>query len=476
MPEVFRTDNPLLYTQLDGVIVTEKNPPPTVVSAGANNCVFIGQFERGPENEPAYLSSISELQSLYGSNQAYSGNKALRLKRWSNIYVTRAVAAAAKQAEKDFDADKLTVKAKWKGKYGNNIKITIAQGTEAGTQKLTASEGDIVETFDNIEFAGKTNDELTEIFQSSTLILVTDAHATIDPTNTADEALAGGLDGDVSASDYKEAIEASNVNVAGKVFFTDDQSAGVKANLANFVKTEQNGQCVVGPEALDTSVADAITDYDLVSDQQGRVLYAYNPVKLNVEGVITEGSPVFMLASILSNTAPHISPAAASVRAYTETAVGVKFNLSRAQLIQLKNAGILGFEDDPDLGVKPVSADTPNPEMSVVRRRMSDFYINSITRYLKNYTNVPITAINKQSIIAAIHSFDETLQSNGIVPANDEVREGLAFKVTTDGVTSDAEERQGVLKIRLERRLYAADRYLVLQTTISEKAVIVEEQ
>ena len=123
-----------------------------------------------------------------------------------------------------------------------------------------------------------------------------------------------------------------------------------------------------------------------------------------------------------------------------------------------------------------MSADTPNPEMSVVRRRMSDFYINSITRYLKNYTNVPITAINKQSIIAAIHSFDETLQSNGIVPANDEVREGLAFKVTIDGVTSDAEERQGILKIRLERRLYASARYLVLQTTISEKAVIVEEQ
>ena len=475
MPEVFRTDNPLLYRQLDGVIVTEQNPVPTVVSAGANNCVFIGQFESGPTNQPYYLSSISELQSLFGSNQAYSGNRALRLKRWTNLYVTRVEATGSAQAEKVFDSDKLTVKAKWKGKYGNGISITIAQGTSAGTQKLTASLGDITETFDNIEFAGKTDDELREIFNGSNLIEVSSAHATIDPTNASDQDLAGGSDGAPSASDYKTAIEASNVNVSGKVFFADDQSAGVKANLANFVKTEQNGQCVIGPESLDTSVSDAITDYEANADRQGRVLYAYNPVKLNVQGVITEESPVYMLASILNNTAPHISPASADVTSYTETAVGVKYNLSRAQLIQLKNAGILGFEDDPDIGIKPVSADTPNPEMSVVRRRMSDFYINSISRYLKNYTNKPVTQIHKDSIIAAIRDFDAQLVGAGVVPSDEEVREGLAFYTTIDGVTSPQEEREGLLKIRLNRRLYAAARYLVLQTTISEKAVIVEE-
>ena len=475
MPEVFRTNNPLLYTQLDGVIVSEKNPPPTVVSAGTNNVVFIGQFERGPGSEPQFLSSISDLQALFGSNQVYKGNRALRLKNWSNLYVTRVVASGALAASKTFGSDKLTVTAKYKGKYGNNIKITIAQGTETGSQKLTASEGDVVEVFDNIVFPGKTDEELAEIFNSSTLIVVTSAHASTKPTNASDQALTGGSDGAPSASDYKTAIEASNVNVSGKIFFCDDQSAGVKANLANFVKTEQNGQCVIGPESLDTSVADAITDYANNEDQDGRVLFAYNPVKLNVEGVITEESPVYMLASILSNTPPHVSPAAASVTQFTQTAVGVKYNLSRSQLIQLKNAGIMGFEDDADLGVKPVSADTPNPLMSVVRRRMSDFYINSITRYLKYYINEPITELNKQSIISAITSFDGILVGNGIVPSNDEVREGLAFQVTIDGETSPAEERQGILKIGLRRRLYQAGKYLVLKTVIAENQVIVEE-
>ena len=474
MPEVFRTNNPLLYTQLDGVIVTEKSPQPTVASAGVNNCIFIGQFERGPENEPHYLSSVSELQSIFGANSAYSGNRALRLKRWSNLYVTRAVASGAAQAEHDFDNDKLTVKAKWKGKYGNNIKVTISQGTNTGTQKLVVTEGDVSETFDNVEFAGKTNDELTEIFQSSSLILVSDAHATIDPTNTVDQALSGGSDGNIAAADYKTAIEASNVNVSGKIFFTDDQSSGVKANLANFVKTEQNGQCVLGPESLTTSVDDAIADYNTNADRNGRVLYAYNPVKLNIEGVITEESPVFMVASILSNVPPQVSPASARVANFTETAVGVKFNLSRANLIKLKNAGIMAFEDDPDLGIKPVSADTQNPEMSVLRRRMSDFYINSISRYLKYYNNEPITEDNMNAIIGAITGFDETLVGNGIVPSNDEV-EGLAFRVTIQGITSQSERDEGILKVRLERKLYSAARYLVLQTLISEKAVIVRE-
>ena len=475
MPEIFHTDNPLKYTELDGVIVTEKNPPPTIISAGSNNCVFVGQFERGPENEPHFLSSISELQTLFGSNQVYTGNKALRLKRWSNLYVTRVVGSAATQAEVTLDTDKLTVKAKWKGKYGNNIKITIAQGTQASTQKLVASEGDVVETYDNIEFAGKSNAELNEIFAGSTLIEVSDAHASVDPSNTSDEALTGGSDGAASATDYQEAIQASNVNVSGKIFFTDDQSAGVKANLANFVKTEQNGQCILGPESLTTSVDDAIADYDNNSDQQGRVLYAYNPVKLNIQGTLEEESPVFMLASILSNTPPHVSPAAARVTAYTETAVGVKFNLSRANLIKLKNAGILGFEDDPDLGIKPVSADTPNPEMSVVRRRMSDFYINSISRYLKFYTNEPITAQRKSDILGAIYAFDSGLVANGVVPSDDEIEGGLAFRATINGIASQTEQDNGILKIRLERKLYASARYIVLQTTISERVVIVEE-
>lgn len=477
MPEVFRTDNPLQYTDLDGVIVTEKNPPPTVVSAGTNNCVLIAQFERGPANDPQLISSISELQSVFGNNPIYGGNKALRLKRWSNLYVTRVVAAGAVAAtwtQTVSSKDLITITAKYKGVYGNAIKVTITDGTTSNTKKFTFQEGETTEVYDNVIAEGKTDEQLNEIFKTSTLVVVTGAHATDEVEDVANQALTTGIDGSPAATDYKTAIEASNVNVSGKIFFTDDQSAGVKANLANFVKTEGSGQCIVGPEDLDVTVASAITDYQTVSDNQGRVLYAYNPPRLNVEGVIVEESPVFLAASVLNLTPPHISPAAASTVNYTQGAVGVKFNLSRANLILLERAGIMAFENDQDLGVKIVSGVTANPQFSVLRRRMSDFYINSVANYLKYYTNEPNSMLNRASIKAAIKNFDQQLVFNGVLPGDSEVADGLAFSVRTEGLTSSSEMAEGILKIEIKRRLFATARFIVLIATISE-SVVVEE-
>ena len=477
MPEVFRTNNPLEYTQLDGVIVSEKNPPPTVVSRGVNNSILIAQFEKGPENEPQFISSISELQSVFGNNAAYGGNKALRLKKFSNLYVTRAVAAAATAAEWTqvvSSANALTFKAKYKGKYGNNISITISDGTNAGTKKVTATLGDIQESFDNVETAGKTNDELNEIFQSSQLFIASDAHATTEIDDVVSQDLSGGSDGVVAASDYAKAIEASNLRVSGKVFFTDDQSAGVKAALTNFIKTEKVGQCVIGPASLTTSVADAITEFTGLKDSEGRVVYVYNPLKFNVQGAIIEESPVYMAASILNLSPPHKSPAAASSTVFTDTAVDTKFNLSRANLILLENAGINAFENDQDLGIKLVTGVTGSEQFSILRRRMSDFIINSVSRFLKFYSNEDNSMLNRANIRSAITAFHTQLVTNGILPGDNEVEEGKAFSCRTEGLTSDQEKAEGILKIQLMVRLFSSARYLVLEATISETVVVKE--
>lgn len=478
MPAVFRTQNPLEYTDLEGVIVTELNPPPTVVSAGSNNCVFLAQFEKGPENESRFISSLSELQSIYGNNMAYGGNKALRLKRFSNLYVIRVVAAAAAAAtwtQASAGNNLITFTAKSKGKYGNDIKVTIANGTASGTKKATFSLGSLVEVFDNLDTAGKTDAELKDIFGSSTLLNVTSAHATEDLVNVADQNLASGTDGVIAPSDYKTALDAAaSIPASGKIYFADNQSSGVKSNLANFVKLNQDGQCVLGPSALDISVSAAITEFDLLKDDKGRVLYAYNPPLFNVEGNVEEENPAYLAASILNLSPPHKSPAAATSTAFTQTAVGTKFNLSRGNLKQLKEAGIMAFEDDPDLGVKIVSGVTGNPDFSVLRRRMSDFYINSVATYLKNFQDEPNSVVLRSSIKAAIQSFDAQLVTSRILPGDDEVSEGKAFLVETEGITSDQEKAQGILKIILKRRLFPAAKFLVLVATISE-FVVVEE-
>lgn len=477
MPAVYQTDNPLEYTALDGVIVTEKNPPPTVVSAGSNNCIFLAKFEKGPKNTPTFVSSISELQSIFGENTLYSGNVGLQLKKWSNLYVTRVVASDSVKATHtlvDSGNDLVTFTAKSFGVYGNSITYTISAGTLADTYRVIFTLDNVQEVFDNVVFLGQSNEQLAETFKTSTLLDVSDTDNANDVELVSNQALALGSDGVVTAGDYKIALDNSNVPVSGKLFFADDQSAGVKAVLSNFVKIEKAGQCILGPSGLDVNVADAIADFNIVKDNEGRVIYVYNPVSFNVSGVITEESPVYLASSILNLSPPHKSPSAASSVSYTSTAVDVKYNLSRANLILLRRAGINSFENDSSLGIKLVSGVTGDSQFSILRRRMSDFYINSVSNYLKYYLGEPISILTKNNIKSSIIAFDTELVNNGILPSNAEVSTGSAFLVQTDGISSDREEAQGILKIELKRRLYASADFIVLIATISE-AVVVEE-
>lgn len=477
MTEVFRTDNPLLYTELEGVIVTEKNPPPAVVSAGTNNAVLIAQFERGPANEPTPISSISELQSQFGNNNAFGGNKALRFKRWSNLYVTRVTAAAAVKAtwtQVSNTNNTITVTAKYTGAYGNDIEVTIATGTEIGSNKWTFKNGDIEEVFDNVKTGGKTDAQLKEIFASSSLVVVSGAHATEPVVNTEDHKLTSGSDGSPAASDYKTAIENSNIRVSGKIFFTDNQTDGVRAALTTFVKTEGAGQCVIGPSTLSESAANAAVDAETYQDTDGRVIFVFNPIKFSNLGQIEEESPVFLAASILNLTPPHISPAAARTVAYTQTAVDTKFNLTRAQLIALRKAGVCAFENDADLGIKLVSDVTGSPAYSIQRRRMADFYINAVALFLKQFQSEPNSQLTRAQIRSAITNFDADLVANGVLPGDNEVAQGKAFLVKTEGITSPTEMAQGILKVELKRRLFAPAAFIVLIATIAESVEITE--
>ena len=473
MAEVRRTQNPLEYTTLDGVISTERSPVPSVIRAGANSVVFIGQFEKGEENSPKLVGELSEIHSLYGDNEIYSGLKALRLKQWSRLYVVRAVASDSAKAtvtQTVSTKDLATFTALWKGKYGNSISVVVSDGTTANTKKLTITLGNQREIFDDLTLNGKTDAELKEIFKESELIEVTSAHAT-DNIENASLTLTGGSDGTISSSDYQTAIDNSNVNVSGKIYLTDDQSNAVKGVVANYVKTNKNGLCVLGPSSLTTTVADAITESKTLLDSEGRVIYAYNPIRYNIQGVIEEESPAYLMASILSNIPPNLSPAASTVSPYTDTATGVKYNLTDTQMIQLKDAGICGFEDDEDLGVRVRSAVTGSVNWSIIRRRMNDFLLSSLGRYLKNYQNQPNSFLNRSAIKASIIAFDEGLVADGVLPSQRDAGVPVLL-VQTEGTTTPTEQAMGIQKIIYKRRIFAEMRFIVLETSVGESVTV----
>ena len=339
---------------------------------------------------------------------------------------------------------------------------------------MTITEGDLREVYDNLVINGKTDAELAEIFRTSSLVVVTGSHASDAPEN-ATLNLATGSDGSAASTDYQSAIENSNVSASGKIYVADDSSAAVKAVVANYVKTNRNGICCLGPASPDATVADAVAEADTLLDQEGRVLYAFNYIKYNILGVIEEENPSFLLASILSVTPPNISPAAADNRIYSQTAVGVKNNLSDGQIITLKDAGIIAFEDDEDLGVRVRTPVTGNENFSIIRRRMSDFLIGSLSRYLKNYQNQPNSLLNRASIKAAIIAFDENLVADGILPSAADAAVPVLL-IQTEGTTSPVEQAQGVQKIVYKRRIFAEMRFIVLETTIGEGVTVEEVQ
>ena len=479
MPNIFWTQDPTKYRELDGVIVTEKAPPLLLRGVSSSNAVFLGQFQKGPERAQR-VSGSGELEKIFGEAGTYSGPASLKGKPWANLFVVRVTASnAAKAAYSVEDAANvtvLTVTAKAAGVYGNTIKLTIGDGTTANTKKLTVSQGETTETYDNLAVAGKTDEELAAIFGNSELIVVTGAHATKALADVAETNLSGGTDGTVAATDYTAALAKVPANLSGKIYFADDQSAAVKTALSNHVKSENDGVCVLAPEDLDVTVADAVTDAKTFQDNFGRVLYAFNPVGyLDPAGVLKFESPAPVLASILNLSPPHVSPSAARNSQWTTLAVDVQNQLSRGNLITLKEAGIMAFENDPDLGIRVVSPVTGSPNISVLRRRMTDFYIASVSLFLKNFQGEPNNLFNRQAIRSAILSFDDGLIQDGILPSDAELEDGgKARSIKTEGVTSDSEKAQGIMKIEIKRRLFPAARFIVLIAEIGESVIVQE--
>lgn len=476
MPDVYRTQNILEATRLDGVSVIIQENPPNVVSAGFNTLIFLGRFYKGEENRAYRISSLDELETLLGGGD-YEGFKALSLKNWSNLNVVRVVASNAVASSVDLQhsgtGTVLSITARSKGDYGNTLKVTLSDGSGAGLKNLVITDGTITERFDDVALAGKSDAQLLSEVPSR-LVVLSNAHASEVPDNVVDQALAGGHDGQVQGSDYESALENVNVRGTGKIYFADNQSPAVNSVLANKVKVDGAGLAVLGNESLSATVDEAVTDYQLNAGNAGRVLYAYNPVLFNINGELQEENPVYSFASILSLIAPNLSPASVSASRNLTAPVGVKYALGRSDLIKLREAGICAFEDDSDLGVKLVSAVTSNPQYSIIRRRMSDWITNSIGLFLKNFIGEPNNRENRDAIRVAIQDWRAIQVNNKVLPSDNEVDEGLAFSVQTEGITSDNEKAQGILKVNIRFRIFASAQFIILLASIGENVSIEE--
>ncbi len=477
---IYRTNNPLEFAEIDGIIIDEQSPAPSVKGVGTGVCILVGQFERGPLTlqEPG---SIQNIQKLYGDSN-FDGNLALKNKKFSRIKIIRALAALAVKGTKTFDdgggtpVDIIKFDAKYKGVYGNKIKVTIAAGSTSGSKYTiedTNTNGLTTEVYDNVLITA-----VGTTFSSSLLVDVTVLATSAEPEVVAATALASGAEGTIADTDYEAAIEVAEAENCGNILFLDSYNSIRNGYLKAHAALTQD-KMVICAGADSESVADAITAVNSLRDTDGRIIYAYNWLQTLINGVATFVSPASFYASLLSQIGPHIDPAYAGNTGYLFGVLDIKNKLTRADYINLMNAGVSSFEFDQDTGFKVksgvVTQIANSSKLTVSRRRMADYLSNSIGYFLKVYQNAVNSLSNRLAVKAAILSFIRQQEALEILPKDAEVIGGNAKIVDIDTLNTNDTIAQGKFFIQYKQRIYSSMRFIVLRAEIGESVVVTEE-
>lgn len=473
---IYRSTNPAEFDDIDGIIINEQNPPASISGVGANTAILVGQFQRGPA-ELTSVGSIGELHETFGKSGA-AGNQALKNKRFASLRVIRVVASDAVKGSKAFQStatDRITFTAKHKGVYGNSITVTIANGTASG-KKYTVTDGNSesvlpVEVYDNVEITGIT----ASTFAASKLVDVTVNSTAAEPTNTAATALASGSDGTVADGDYEDAIELAQVENAGNFIFLDTYNATRNGYLETHVLAQKDKMAILcGAEG--DSVATACAD--AANFRSDYIIYAYPYVKTTIDSATVVQNPASWVASVLTQTSPHVDPAYAGNKDFLGGITDLKLALNRTNYVDLNNAGVLAIEMDRDVGTKIKNGVTTEisqtAKKTVLRRRMASYLQDSIAYFLKQYQNAPNTYANRTDVKGAILSFITRLEKEGVLPTDDEVANGSAKVVDTESLNTNDVIAAGYFKILYRQRIHSAMRFIVLQAEVGEGVVVTE--
>ena len=237
---------------------------------------------------------------------------------------------------------------------------------------------------------------------------------------------------------------------------------------------------VICAGAEDETVAQAITAVENLRDTAGAIIYAYNWIRTSIAGANVFVSPASFVASIISQTSPHIDPAFSGNAGLLYGVNGLKNSLTRSNFISLAAAGICSFENDPDIGFKiksgVVTQIADSSKILILRRRMAYYLTSAPARFLKNYQNAPLTQANRDAAKAAMLDFIRTQVDLGILPGDNEVQGGRAAIVDVDTPNTNETIAQGLFYINYRQRIFSSARFIVLRAEIGTSVVVTESE
>ena len=472
---IFKTNDATQFDDIDGIIIDETTPPSQITGVSANVGILIGQFQRGPSTLSLPISSLGEFHEVYGRS-SYLGNIQLRNKGFGKLRIIRVEASDAAKATLSVDG-KLTMTAKYSGKYGNNISVLVEDGTNVG-KKYTIVDGNsksvlLPEVYDDVEIASIE----ASTFGNSNLVSVVVDDDSAEPADLLATPLAGGSDGSVGDTDYEAAMVKAEVERAGNVLFLDEYNSTRNTLLATHAALT-NDKMVITASGVDDDRAEAITEAKTLANPDGRVIHAWPYVETLVDGVLQYTSPAAWVASVYTQVAPQIALSYTKNTRYLAGMTGLRYETGRNGHISLDEGGVMAFERDPDVGFLIKNAVTTQrsntARRDILSRRMADFLQDSIALALKNWQNDVNSAGKADEIKAAITDFDTRLVRDGILPSEQDVKSGSPVLIDTKSLNTDSSIALGLFKILYKRRIYSSMRYIVLQAEIGTNVVVTE--
>lgn len=518
--DVFFTTNPAEFDRVEGVIVSERNPPGFIRGRSLSAVGFCGLTIRGPTSIQK-ITSMSRFLEVYGGRDQGTGSglsatneiwKALQAKPFGTIHVRRVVGTGAVAASLNFEdaidgtgTEIIQVDASSAGTWGGNVKVKVVDASDGDATKFNLVVDYLGKqvTYENLN-TGAGFDNLSEVIGddignfisvtklsdgrpvNSSTVTEADFVAARDTDDfvalgTIGAAYTGvdGTEGTLAASDYTDAVGEMAVTDGPAIVLVpesleDTIGVGEQDTLNGEFVTQAAAvhdrvfltwSGIVG-QSVATEVSDVGTEITTRSD---RIVWCYNAPKLvdpETSLKFSQGPHVWM-ASILSMNDVDVHPGAQQT---TDQTAGVKEldneSLTRADLISLREAGISTLEKLPGafLFRSAVTTSLTTGKTEIARRRMADFLQLSASDRLRYYVKAKNTLENRALMAGELTAFSQQLRDAGRI-----IEE---FAIEQDSVNTANQRAQGLEKILWRVKLVDHILFLVLETEIGTGVVI----
>jgi hypothetical protein len=515
--EVFFTTNANEFERLEGLYISERNPPGFIRGIDLSKVGMAGRCVRGPGTVQDILSSARFVE-VYGERDFGSGGaligeiwKGLLNKRFGSLKIRRVIGAGS--VVSSFDAEDgtdgtgaaiLTIAGSSAGLWGQDVKWRVVDAsdgdalkfnlvirylgeeityenlnTQANEDNLAEVVGDDIARFITLTKVADGRPGNTDLFTGDfATALDSDKFMNLGETVTGYTSVAG-TEGTVVATDYTTGItELANTAGLGVVLVPESLEDAVAPAAQGTLNTTIVSLAALANDRVfltwsgknnQSPTQDIASEAADITTRSDRIIWCYNPGKtLDPEtGLKIDQSSHMIMASIFTQNDVDIHPgsrqAAKAGAAFSELQ---NETLSREELIALKEAGISaleklksGFQFRSGVTTSLVTGKT-----EITRRRSADFLQISSSDRLADFVKGKNTTEKRALMGGELVAFTQGLKDKERIVEN--------FVVDQVSVNTKKQREKGLEKILWRVRLIGHILALVLETDIGTGVTI----